>query len=139
MTEQEMYERYLLEQFRADPDTDWAEDSPNAPDYVRPKGEDRSPTEVFIGALETLATIASGATTGMIGGAVGAVDGILGSALNGYEGRQFGENARARSEQLAAEGTYMPRTEAGMEYLQNVSEPISAGGAAPVCRPSPQA
>ena len=124
MTEQEMYERYLLEQFRADPDTPY-DDHPDAPDYVRPKGEDRSPTEVFIGALETLGTIASGATTGMAGGVIGAVDGALGSFLHGYEGSQFGENARARSDQLAAEGTYMPRTEAGMEYLQNVSDALS--------------
>lgn len=101
------------------------DDHPDAPDYVKPKAEPKSATEVFIGALETLGTITSGATTGAIAGAIGAVDGAVGSYIHGYRGSDFADNVLARSEQLASQATYMPQTETGREYLQSVADTLS--------------
>ena len=104
----------------------WAQDHPDAPDNIRaPEKKELSATDIFIGSMETLGAIASGATTGALGGAIGAVDGAVGSYINGYRGDEFGSNVKARSDELAAQGTYMPRTEAGQQFLQSFGEAMA--------------
>jgi len=104
----------------------WAQDHPDAPDNIRAAdNKDLSATDIFIGSMETLGAIASGATTGALGGAIGAVDGAVGSYINGYRGEEFGSNVKARSDELAAQGTYMPRTEAGQQFLQSFGEAMA--------------
>ena len=93
--------------------------------YPAPRPE---PTmgEYVTGAAETLGTMATGATTGLLGGVGGTVEGLSQAIMQG----QFGtpEGARQIAE-LAARGmgagTYAPRTPMGQEMVGAITEPLS--------------
>lgn len=82
--------------------------------------------EYATGAAETLGTMATGATTGLLGGVGGTVEGLSQAIMQG----QFGtpEGARQIAE-LAARGmgagTYAPRTPVGQEMVGAITEPLS--------------
>jgi hypothetical protein len=80
-----------------------------------------------LGVGEAALTVATGATGGALGMAGGAVTGMAQQILSG----QFGTAQAADAvEKAAAEGaqalTYMPRTESGQQYAQNVGEGMAA-------------
>lgn len=79
----------------------------------------------LIGAGEAALTTVTGATGGTLGMVGGAVGGLAASIING----DFGTKQAADMVEQAAMGgaqslTYMPRTETGREYAQNVGDTI---------------
>lgn len=76
----------------------------------------------LIGALETGAALATGATTGALGFIGGAAQGLTRQALGGYTA----EEAQAMAEQGAQALTYAPRTRAGQEQVAAVGEALGA-------------
>lgn len=91
-----------------------------------PQKKERSIGEKIVGAGETALTLATGATTGLIGGAIG-----QGAAATEQLKRRTGISDKPlmtdqQFEQYAAEPaqalTYAPRSEAGQEYVGNIAK-----------------
>lgn len=87
-----------------------------------PGKPDRSFADKALGALEAGATLASGATGGALGFALGSAEGAVGE-LTGRIPEGEGQKV---AEQMAGALTYAPRTEAGQEYIEDISEPLAA-------------
>ena len=92
--------------------------------YMPEKKEDDgwSVGDIFKGAVETAGTMISGMTTGLVGQVTGAVDGYVGGLMAGMTPGtdEFNDNVRARSDEVAAQGTYVPRSEAGTAMVDAV-------------------
>jgi hypothetical protein len=103
---------------------------PGGPDWVAPteQGVIERPREPSLGerltgageAALTTGTALTGGTVGMIGGTV---KGITQSILDGTFGTQQAANMVEQQAMKGAQAlTYMPRTETGQEYAQNVGD-----------------
>lgn len=80
----------------------------------------------LIGAGETGLTMLTGMTGGMAGMAGGTVKGVAKSILDGTFGTQQAADMVEREAAKSAEAlTYMPRTQTGQEYAQNVGRVLS--------------
>lgn len=100
----------------------WAEDHPFADAPVTVK-EDRSASDVFVGVMETLGTLASGATGGALGTIGGTLWGVGEAIADGTFGTQEGvETIGGRAAQGGETLTYAPRTEAGRDYVETIGE-----------------
>ena len=98
-------------------------EEPVGPSVVRPE---LGPEEQLIGALETIASLGTGMTTGLFGTVGGTLQGLAQAILSG----ELGSPEAARLvEQYASRGaeagTYAPRTEAGQRMTQAIAEPLS--------------
>ena len=115
-------------------------EEPVGPSVARPE---LGAEEQLIGALETIASLGSGMTTGLFGTVGGTLQGLAQAILSG----ELGSPEAARLvEQYASRGaeagTYAPRTEAGQRMTQAIAEPLSqlppllspSGVGAPVSR-----
>lgn len=92
-----------------------------------PANQPRSFIDKAIGLGETALAAGTGATTGTLANMVGAGLGIGKSILNGTYGTQEGVNAaQQQAEQMGANFTYAPRTQAGQEYTQSLGEAAGA-------------
>lgn len=104
------------------PTGQWAEDHPFADAPVTVK-EDRSASDVFVGVMETLGTLASGATGGALGTIGGTLWGVGEAIADGTFGTQEGvETIGGRAAQGGETLTYAPRTEAGRDYVETIGE-----------------
>lgn len=104
------------------PTGQWAEDHPDADAPVTVK-EDRSASDVFVGVMETLGTLASGATGGTLGTIGGTLWGVGEAIADGTFGTPEGvETIGGRAAQGGETLTYAPRTEAGRDYVETVGE-----------------
>lgn len=76
--------------------------------------------EQVIGGLEALGTLATGATTGAIGGFLGSIEG----ALADLTGRLTPKEAQEVFTNYASMTTYAPKTEAGQRFVKNIAEKL---------------
>jgi len=82
--------------------------------------------EYGVGAAETLGTLATGATTGLIGGIGGAVEGTARSIIGGqYKTEGFAPMAAEYAQRGMQAGTYEPRGRVAPEVLKAIGEPLS--------------
>ena len=115
-------------------------EEPVGPSVVRERPE-ITPEQRVVGALETLATLGTGATTGFLGQLGGTLQGLSQAILQGQFGTQEGVRLVEQYAQRGAEaGTFAPRTEAGREMVEAVGEPLAQlppvlGAPAPVGAP----
>lgn len=104
------------------PTGQWAEDHPFADAPVTSK-QDRSASDVFVGVMETLGTLASGATGGTLGTVGGTLWGVGEAIADGTFGTPEGvETIGGRAAQGGETLTYAPRTEAGRDYVETIGE-----------------
>lgn len=84
--------------------------------------DDWSVGDIFKGAVETAGTMITGMTTGLVGGVTGAIDGYVGGLMAGMTPGtdEFNKNVRGRSDEVAAQGTYIPQTEAGTTMVDTI-------------------
>jgi len=90
--------------------------------YNQAKPKDFTAKEQLIGGLETVGTLATGATAGALGFAAGSLGGAIGELtglLNEGQGYKLAEDA-------AAALTFTPKTEAGQQLIKEIAEPLSA-------------
>ena len=88
-----------------------------------PAKNDRSASDIFVGALETLGTLATGATGGALGTIGGTLWGVGEAIADGTFGTQEGVQTVADRASAGGEAlTYAPRTEAGQDYVETVGE-----------------
>ena len=80
-----------------------------------------SVTDRLLGAVEAIAALGTGSTTGTLGYIAGAGEGLARQALGQYTS----DEARKMAEQASAALTYAPRTETGQEYTANIAEAAS--------------
>lgn len=138
-TDAELYEQYLFEQFtksQVAPKDETAPEPEGVPlgdddpmlDFAprEQAGKDRSPTEVFMGALEALGT---GVTSLLAAPAAvyGGIDGALGSYFAGHNfgSDEFNKNMQARQSEVINKSMYQPQTEAGQEYVGAMGEAVA--------------
>lgn len=97
---------------------------------VTPK-EKRETTlgEKALGVGETLATLGTGAVSGVAGQVAGIAKNIFGGTYGTQEGTKIAEQEAQRIQQA---GTYMPRTQAGQEIIKGVGEAFEASKLPPV-------
>lgn len=98
-------------------------EEPVGPSVVRPE---LGAEEQLIGALETIASLGTGMTTGLFGTVGGTLQGLAQAILSG----ELGSPEAARLvEQYASRGaeagTYAPRTEAGQRMTRAIADPLS--------------
>lgn len=95
-----------------------------------PANQPRSFLDKAIGGAEAALTVGTGATSGLFGNIAGSIQGIGNSVLDGSFGDpEAGDIAAKKAADVGASLTYMPKTEAGKEYVQNVgaaAEPLIA-------------
>lgn len=88
------------------------------PEYVEP-----SVGQKIAGAGEAALTTVTGATGGMVGMIGGTLKGMAQNVLSGKYGTQEGAKMVEKAAMEGAQAlTYMPRTQAGQEYAQDVGE-----------------
>lgn len=97
---------------------------------VTPK-EKRETTlgEKALGVGETIATLGTGAVSGLTGQVAGIAKNIFGGTYGTQEGAKIAEEEAQRIQQA---GTYMPRTEAGQRMVKGVGEAFEASKLPPV-------
>jgi hypothetical protein len=82
--------------------------------------------EYATGAAETLGTMATGATTGLLGGVGGTVEGLSQAIMQGRFGTPEGARQIAEYAQRGMQaGTYEPRGRVAPEALKAIGEPLS--------------
>ena len=98
------------------------EDHPMVTFVPEKEENDWSVGDIFKGAVETAGTMITGMTTGLVGGVTGAIDGYVGGLMAGMKPGtdEFNRNVKGRSEEVMAQGTYMPQTEAGQGMVDTV-------------------
>ena len=100
-------------------------EEPLAPSVVRERPE-MGVEDRVIGALETIASLGSGASVGLFGQMGGTLHGLAKSILSGeYFTGDAGRLVEEYAARGAEAGTYSPRTAAGREMVQAVAEPLS--------------
>lgn len=88
---------------------------------VQPQGQkDFSVKEKAIGVLETIGTLASGATTGAAQFAIGSLEGLLGDLV----GDLTQDEAQELATNYASAGIYKPTTEAGQKFVKTITEKL---------------
>ncbi len=103
----------------------------DVPGTVAPPAEP-SMTDRAVGALETGATLATGATAGAVGQVGGTIEGIIEEVLAGNFGSaEAAKRIENMAMQRAEQFTYTPRTETGQEYVQAVGEALAPLAALP--------
>lgn len=81
--------------------------------------------EKIVGAGETALTLGTGATTGVLGGIAGAGMGLYDSIVDGSYGTPEGaKSVEERFNQGAADLTYLPSSEKGVEYVGDIGETL---------------
>lgn len=98
-------------------------EEPVGPSVVRPE---LGPEEQLIGALETIASLGTGMTTGLFGTVGGTLHGLAKAILSGeYVTGDAGQLVEEYASRGAEAGTYAPRTEAGQRMTRAIAEPLS--------------
>lgn len=88
----------------------------------------------FLGALETAATMATGATTGLVGGAAGLIGAGYNNIASLFSGAPMRDPGEAFS-QGAQALTYSPRTERGQEMTQGAGQFLAENAPAAAAGP----
>lgn len=104
------------QQSTIDPDVPVWADQPQA------QPEETTLTEGLVGAGEAALTTATGATGGLVGGALGNVEGAIQYALGNMDENQAQELAARYANYL----TYQPKSEAGKSIVKDIAEVASA-------------
>ena len=102
-----------------------------AAEAARIPKEDRSISDVLVGAGETALTLATGAT----GGAAGFISAVPEAIVGELSGRLKQGEGLQEASQRASDFTYAPKTEAGQEYTGVVGEAL--GSLPPVLASTP--
>tara|TARA_R110002020_G_scaffold467984_1_gene691917 strand:+ start:408 stop:2213 length:1806 start_codon:yes stop_codon:yes gene_type:complete len=104
------------QQSAVDPDVPVWADQPQA------QPEETTLTEDLVGAGEAALTTATGATGGLVGGALGNIEGAIQYALGNMDENQAQELAARYANYL----TYQPKSEAGKSIVKDIAEVASA-------------
>ena len=90
---------------------------------AKPIQEDQTLQDRLVGAGEAALATGTAATTGAVGDIVGKLQGLYESLSTGkYGTREGADIVKNLAEEYAQKLTYEPRTEAGQEYTQAISE-----------------
>ena len=132
-TDEDLYNEFLYEQFQQSqgapaPQTALLGDDDPMMEFAprEQAGKDRSPTDVFVGALEALGTAATSVFAAPAA-VYGALDGAVGSYFAGHDfgSDEFNSNMKARQDEVIGKSMYQPQTEAGQEYAGVMGETIA--------------
>ena len=98
-------------------------EQPVAPSVQRPE---LGAKEQLVGALETIASMGTGMTTGLFGTVGGTLHGLAKAILSGeYVTGDAGRLVEEYASRGAEAGTYAPRTEAGQRMTRAIAEPLA--------------
>lgn len=124
--QEQTLEGQVLSEGQPIPEGYTAYDDPNLGRVLQKLPEEPTLAEQAVGVGETALTLGTGATTGAAGYISGVLSGLYDALSSGKFGTEEGaQMVKKAAEELSAQFTYEPKTEAGREYTQAATEALA--------------